>query len=515
MAEFRSFGTPRLSIISACNQNFGASAKLLSGTAGNNDISRVRHQNLTGKPVAGLRLLYANYGPAAAGTGGSNTERGNANAIIVKGSVELNGTPTDQTLPRTPLTWQGQPTVTIGATPVCNVLSQEAPGIMPVAGVVYERTGASVAVTNQALQRGGALRGGTAAWGIDNGEGLQTNTGGEHVFDGQNTLPFVSDVGYSASALLGYLLDGTVAASVAILGDSIDSGADDAAYAAYMGGMAVRIFESTPHVHLGMGGERLQDFVVRKNSYARYDIARYATHIWDGYGRNDINGGRTVAQIKSDILRNAYDAMARGQNYLKRTILPAPSSTDGHFTVANQTKETAEAVRVGVNQWLRDASPSGFVAQAMAQVTAAFGAGWAKCVDVCAPVECDINGVLTTDGGYVLGNQSGGAITTGTATAGSTTSLTDASKAFAANELKGKSLYIVSGTGAGQNRCIGYNSATVINISPGSPFSLAPDATSVYRVAETLGMSGSVHPHTKLFTMVAAAFSASALLAAP
>lgn len=237
--------------------------------------------------------------------------------------------------------------------------------------------------------------------------------------------------------------------------------------------------------------------ITPKNSARRLLIASYATHVLDAYGRNDL-ATRTLSQIKADVLANAYRFMARGQVFIKATILPTPTSTDGWFTVGSQTKESNDALRVQVNQWLRDTSSDGFVAQAAAQVATIAGAGPAKVMDVCAPVECNASGVLTADGGYLLGAQTA-KLKTGTASAGSTTTLT--TSGLTANAHKGHSLYIASGTGAGQSRCIAYNSTTVITVA--NAFSPAPDATSGFEVFEALGMTSGAHPHTKQCAMIA------------
>jgi hypothetical protein len=50
------------------------------------------------------------------------------------------------------------------------------------------------------------------------------------------------------------------------------------------------------------------------------------------------------------------------------TVLPRTTSTDSWATTANQTLPSYEANRLAHNNWLRDASPAGFVAQAQALI---------------------------------------------------------------------------------------------------------------------------------------------------
>lgn len=69
---------------------------------------------------------------------------------------------------------------------------------------------------------------------------------------------------------------------------------------------------------------------------------------------------------------------------------------------------------------------------------------------------------------------------TGTASAGGTSSLTNAAKTWATNQWANFQIRIASGTGAGQIRTIASNTATVITTS--TAWAVTPDATSVYFV---------------------------------
>ena len=70
-----------------------------------------------------------------------------------------------------------------------------------------------------------------------------------------------------------------------------------------------------------------------------------------------------------------------------------------------------------------------------------------------------------------------------TATSGAARSVTDTGLAMTVDEHKGEQVRITSGTGAGQQRKIGSNTATAITIDAAeTDFSPPPDATSVFRV---------------------------------
>lgn len=70
---------------------------------------------------------------------------------------------------------------------------------------------------------------------------------------------------------------------------------------------------------------------------------------------------------------------------------------------------------------------------------------------------------------------------TGTATAGAASSLTDSTKAWGINDFAGQTIEITAGTGAGQKRTINSNTATVITV--GTAWGTNPDNTSVYKIA--------------------------------
>lgn len=72
----------------------------------------------------------------------------------------------------------------------------------------------------------------------------------------------------------------------------------------------------------------------------------------------------------------------------------------------------------------------------------------------------------------------------GTATGGSTTTLSDTSKSWGTNVHAGRAVTIVSGTGAGQVGVIASNTGTQLTI--GTAWAVAPDATSVYRISDNL-----------------------------
>lgn len=492
-----------LSVISGSKQNLTGPLKSVT-TAGMVDSSRVAHVNLTGKDVSHVALVFANYSPA----GGTESSSAQIQVRAAVEDVSLSGV-TTQDAPRQPVETKvggnsrySLLTLDRGAVLVTRPLAHA----IPAGATFFTRVGVTVPTNSTSFPRGGCLYGGSTGWGTSNGEG--GDAGADRVMDGAGSISHNALIYYySESAVLGRLADGSIATSVAIGGDSLTDGVDDAGYGGpYVGGVELRVFSAVPRIRISIPGEKLADIVQPSgptaNFYARSNLAALTTHFSGAWGRNDVEQAQTLAQFKANLLKLAYVCMSRGQHVLWWTILPAPTSTDGWFTTANQTPQAdpKEALRKSFNAWLTDTSNAGFVAQANAQVSGVLFPGRAFVVDRCAPVECNQAGTLTTGGGCILGAQTG-VVTNGTATAGTTTTLTDSGKSWTTNAYKGYGVYIVSGTGAGQMRGIASNTATALTVN--IAFSPAPDATSVYQVYKALGMNG-VHPLSTLHDIVAA-----------
>ena len=97
-------------------------------------------------------------------------------------------------------------------------------------------------------------------------------------------------------------------------------------------------------------------------------------------------------------------------------------------------------------------------------------------------VSADVQANSLTLGGITI-TAFGDILENGTATAGTTTSLTDGFKTWVTDVFAGMTIKIVSGTGAGDIRIIASNTGSVI--TPTTPFSVAPDGTSVYQISKT------------------------------
>ena len=197
-----------------------------------------------------------------------------------------------------PVLWGGQPIATIAPTSATFGfnslrLSDIVAATLAPGASVYERDQVTTAAAGQLIFSAVSLRGGTAGFGTDSGEGVNQGSAAERVWDGgANTTDagpqFVP--GWSNLPMLGYCSDGSVARSIAIAGDSTVTKVDDAGYGYFTGGWALRAFAAYPHMLLALPGKREFDAVVRWN-YA----SRYATHVLWAYGCNDLSYDMGVA----------------------------------------------------------------------------------------------------------------------------------------------------------------------------------------------------------------------------
>lgn len=484
--------TGGLSIISRLNANFGAGQG--SATAGTFGVAaRIAHTNRTGKDVVSLAPVFAHYAPSG------GVEANTATDLSVKCALEPLGTVADQTT-NTPQRVYANGTETYTVSKRGVLVGSEVQCAITAGATFFERTGVTTIGTNGNYARSQLARGGTAQWGANTGEGVSNS---DLVLSG--SVAANTSSAYSASLMLGRLADGTIGPSISIIGDSKAVATDDEGYGPNAGGWAYRACISWPGGGHAIAGEKLRDTLTASGFLARFELTKYATHILDEYGTNDVGAGDSVATMQANFLASALRFMRRGQNYIKATVPPLTDSTNGWFDVAGQTVRANEANRTAINSWIRDTSANGFVAQANAQV-AALGslAGWADFVDPCLGIEVNAANVLTLNGGFIQGAQSA-VLDSGTATAASTTSVTDTTKNFTVNGFKGYVIHITGGTGAGQVRSVAYNTATVITV--GNPFTTAPDTTSTYRIFDGNSIDGT-HESTGGHTREAAAVKA-------
>lgn len=335
---------------------------------------------------------------------------------------------------------------------------------------------------------------------------------GEMSIPGDVTIPVgytVNDYGgttFGPVVMLGKVI-GPTPKTIAFVGDSILAGTGDNGSPLGQGGHGTRAvnnqlalkwdYTTAPlygHVRLALGGEQIAQFadITSANQYdrSRYAIADYATNVISNYGTNDLGLG--LSSMKANVLTLAAWYCSRGQKFFQETLLPRTTSTDGFQTVSNQTVTASESVRLGFNQWVRDPSSNGFVAQVIA-INPAF-AGYVDYIEVGKYIEVNASNVLTQDGGFWIVSTAS-PIKTGTLGAGSTSSsLVDGSGGMTSQAYKGYSLILTSGTYVNGQGCIYYNNANTFDLN-GTSVGGSPSAGDTYAIKLLPTLEG-VHPHS-------------------
>ena len=465
-------------------------------TGGTYETYRRQHKNMTGKALKGVVLVFGNFYKS------SNTEADYLSQIVVKASVQryVNSDVTDQTGPRRRAYFNGLKTVTID--PGMLVYSQYIPFDLGVGETFFTYTAVTPQGSNTVRPASyNEATGTTASGGRNTGDGR--NNGTDVTESGTVTIQDTNQT-YTPLAVLGVVADGSRVPCVALCGDSLVQGFNDAGFARDFGAWAVRGFGgytgllgqtaatySVPFVNTGYGSETAAQFAIDTNQYNRQGVAAYCTHELHEYGTNDL--GTALATTKKNILNAACRAMVAGRRVIRTTLLPRATSTDGYKTGGNQSTIANESTRVSINQWIRDTSASGFVAQATAQAQARNPLA-AGCVvlDICAPVECNSSGVLTADAGFIL-PYTGAVDFTGTAQAGTTTSAVKVTTGTTTlDQYRG---YVVRRVANNEIRCIWYHTAdsagvTTFNLRDAFSTMSSGDSIEVYQCPISDGTGG-------------------------
>lgn len=193
---------------------------------------------------------------------------------------------------------------------------------------------------------------GVTATSIRPGEGNQVSTTyTDTTLTGSITS--TSNWALKPSALLGTVKDWH--SIVALIGDSILHGLNDSDL-----GFATRAFRPVGQasVKVATPGDRAVSWVNKVLSIRRRSYIAGCTHgIWE-YGVNDLNGGRTLAQLQADCLTGCTEQSSiNGLKMFVTTLTPWTTSTDAWATLANQTVTSWEASRVAYNTWVRAGLP--------------------------------------------------------------------------------------------------------------------------------------------------------------
>jgi lysophospholipase L1-like esterase len=110
-------------------------------------------------------------------------------------------------------------------------------------------------------------------------------------------------------------------------------------------------------VNIGVANDTAQNFRTLAGHMRRMMFARHCTTAVVNYGRNDITGGRTLAQFQADIIAVWTMMSQRKMRVFQTTITPRTTTTDQWLTTGGQTAGSGEAVRTAFNDWLRAGAP--------------------------------------------------------------------------------------------------------------------------------------------------------------
>jgi hypothetical protein len=165
--------------------------------------------------------------------------------------------------------------------------------------------------------------------------------------------------GFPAVAIIGE--QATPTPVVLILGDSIQAGNGNQVGQG-PGGLALDNL-GIAYANSGAPGMAMQSLVYY--DWFRPQLAQYADYIFMVMMRNDLAAGyyTTLPPIQALFLSFVMSYGRITNRIAFGTLQPGSTSTDSWATYANQTPPTWETLRVQLNNWLRDPSSVGAVAQ--------------------------------------------------------------------------------------------------------------------------------------------------------
>jgi hypothetical protein len=499
--------------------------------------NRVRHRALFA--ATHIVLVYGNWSkqnvlPECPGN----------NRVRFKASLQKFGSSyTDESQPTVAVTFNGQrfgecaPDGLLFSDPIAfDVAKSEA---------FFVRTATYVAGQKYYVTTALGCGGGTGPGTLGNGEGSIAGDYVDSPISGGaiNTIgPFFDSYAPTGGpiAVLGF--SSVPQKSCAIVGDSISAGLNDFGYLyGSPGGYLFRLLrnfqaqiitpalEQTtaanfPFVHVSQAGQLAGNFVVRGKSYKSMRLAELCTTVLWEYGVNDLLGGFTsLSQMQSNLFTATSFFTSRGKKFIACTLLPVTTSTDNFQTAGNQTVSAYETQRIQYNNWLRDATASGFVAQANAP-------GLVDYLDAALGIEVNPNGTPLALGvnnqQATSGASAGGcwAPAASTSIVASTVSGTPGQFGFTDNQAavtgltqdqyRGYCIRFTSGAAAGQTAVIAYHTAApAVVFTFGNALNNAPSVGDSYvlynpNTFATAATGQGVHP-TSLGHMAIANYLAS------
>jgi hypothetical protein len=294
--------------------------------------SRISSFNETGATVTKLRAYFTNW------MANSVNEQNGYNAVTVTAALEYpSGT-------LTPLTFAGSASKMIQASDLAMETDElTLPTPIPAGAQFWIRTYVSVAAGGKWVQ-GYAIR--TA-----NGEAADFSSGVDKTLGGPITNATASATrrGYGPAAVKATAFSGTpVSKAFAAVGDSIIMGSTDGNFDSHgnTGYFPRACGGLYPVINLGIAGTAAQSNKAA-NLTRRLDLMGRIgiTHVFGNWAVNDIKGGRTAAQLRSDVesIAGSLKGGISGVKVIWASCTPQTTSTDGWKTTANQTIQATPA----------------------------------------------------------------------------------------------------------------------------------------------------------------------------
>jgi hypothetical protein len=300
-----------------------------------------------------LRFEWHNWKNNGTSLSPNYADSDGAAAVTIRASVEIGGV-----IYR--LTFGGRTDVTID--PGGYVQSDPLPLDVPAGTLIYSRTyvvSGSWHYTRYALVASG--QGGASGNGVD-----LTAPGSGAIADAAFTAMF------APTAITGKPLGDSNVPAVYVVGDSIGAGGNDfpsttpfqsrsvtAPQLSGNGFLARAFHGKVGHLNSAVPGSGVQQFITDSGHFRRLTFARSCSTMVMQYGRNDLSGGRTAAQLQADLVTAWRMGAQRGLRVIQTTITPRSATTDGWRTTGGQSFPSVpqETARVAVNNWIRDGAP--------------------------------------------------------------------------------------------------------------------------------------------------------------
>ena len=280
--------------------------------------------------VSAIRLVASNWYVQVSGGVASETGSGGTMTVTASVSTDLSSW--------TPVTWGGNSSASIADGD--NAVSDDVAISLTDGQEFYVRMWKSVAGSGRAIYC-------NVYSDSTNNELFRIGTSVTDSTDGSAFTGTANEYFAGPTAILGI----TAKPAILIIGDSISYGLNDTyspSDSGDLGKFAPSIGSDFAYIMAARSSDLAQQFLA--SSAKRVALATYATHVIGGHGRNDLDLGRTAAEIEADIesIAGLFSIPVWWD-----TIPPRTSSTDSFATVENQTVSSTNTHRATVNDWLR------------------------------------------------------------------------------------------------------------------------------------------------------------------